>query len=279
MNQSCAKWKPSISSVHPTLTENTFLHRPVVSLFWSLSVYSLKDPNCVSVESVGKSGGCVYAFFFSVFFSSLNQGIFQHAQTVWGCICVFVSNKTSKWSWIKIILYKRLVQICCQLHIQKFPLSLRVQPEPQTGRNDFTNSDNVAAGMSSNMKTMLGGPASVSGTLSEYNQLSEVQPQRDADDFSIDGLYWIYRVGHLFYIFDGNYVCWEWLQSVWVGAQRLGGCLPLGDPCNSLATECRNFGNQVVTERLSVQHPQPLVSCCNYFNLIQGRKNCCLKYH
>lgn len=49
-----------------------------------------------------------------------------------------------------------------------------IQPEPQTGRNDFTNSDNVAAGMSSNMKTMLGGPASVSGTLSEYNQLSEV---------------------------------------------------------------------------------------------------------
>lgn len=130
MNQSCAKWKPSISSAHSTLTENTFLHRPVVSLFWSLSVYSLKDPNCVSVESLGKSGGCVYAFFFcpafffSVFFSSLNQGIFQHAQTVWGCICVFVSNKTSKWSWIKIILYKRLVQICCQLHIQKFPLSL-----------------------------------------------------------------------------------------------------------------------------------------------------------
>lgn len=49
-----------------------------------------------------------------------------------------------------------------------------IQPEPQTGINDFTNSDNVAAGMSSNMKTMLGGPVSVSGTLSEYNQLSEV---------------------------------------------------------------------------------------------------------
>lgn len=184
MNQSCAKWKPSISSVHSTLTENTFFHRPVVSLFWSLSVYSLKDPNCVSVESVGKvmvvcmllkllSFFFCPAFFF-VFFSFLNQEIFQHAQTVWGCICVFVSNKTSKWSWIKIILYKRLVQICCQLHIQKFPLSFRVQPEPQTGRNDFTNSDNVAAGMSSNMKTMLGGPASVSGALSEYNQLNEV---------------------------------------------------------------------------------------------------------
>lgn len=132
---SMIRWTKAVPSEippSPALTESTFFHRPVVSLFWSLSVYSLKDPNCVSVESVGKSGGCMYAFkiveVFSVFFSFLNQEIFQHAQTVWGCICVFVSNKTSKWSWIKIILYKRLVQICCQLHIQKFPLSFRVQP-------------------------------------------------------------------------------------------------------------------------------------------------------